>query len=105
MKSPSIYNVRIVQLGAPLAAWGGQEADIQAKNRKLASLFLQTGGVTFVAYMSIGALGLLFSYIRLELDSFYISKLTCLITNIAWYWILASEEMRNATGRLFFNLS
>ena len=76
--------------------------DIQARNKQLYSLFLQTGGITFLAYMTIGALGILFFTLRLPLDSFYITKITCLFTNIAWYWILANEEMRHATGRLIF---
>ena len=78
--------------------------DIQAKNKKLSSLILQTGGVTFLGYLTIGIVGLVVPLLQLKWSIFYMMKLFCLFTHIAWYWISANDEMNAAVSRMFINV-
>jgi hypothetical protein len=91
---------------APADHGGGElppadELDVKAKNKKLASLIVNTGGVTFLGYATVALLGLLGPLLQLPLSIFIWLKFTCLLTNMAWYWISANSEMREVTDKMF----
>lgn len=88
---------------APADHGGGElppadELDVKAKNKKLASLILNTGGVTFLGYVTLALLGLL---LQLPQSIFIWLKFTCLLANMAWYCISANSEIREVTDKMF----
>jgi hypothetical protein len=57
-----------------------------------------------LAYGFLGILHLVGPMLQLSWTVYSGHKLACLYTNLAWYWISASEEIREATDKIFSNV-
>jgi hypothetical protein len=91
-----------------VVAWEPDDADnnsdildVKAQNKKLSSIILRTGGVTFLAFACLGFFSFLGAMLLPSSSVYFGLKLACLITNVAWYWISANEEMRDETDKIF----
>jgi ABC-type Fe3+-siderophore transport system permease subunit len=78
--------------------------DVKTQNIKLSSLIITTGGVTFLAYAFLGIFGFVALMFPPTVVVYFGLKSSCLITNLAWYWISANGEMREATDKIFSNV-
>ena len=81
-----------------------QGPDRQAKNYFLSKLILKTGGVTILTFLLLAVLATAVHKLEAIRGVAIFMKLSCLMTNLAWYWVSVDDHIREVTDKKIGNI-